>query len=83
MKYSKTIRPRKEIAQKLSILEHFALKNCLFEAVYISNIARLVGKVKLWILADDGAARRTGGGLANEWRTARQNASRQGRKSLL
>lgn len=66
LEYSKTIRPGKEFAQKSSILERFALKNRLFEAVYISNIARLTGKVKLWILADDDVAWRTDGGLIVE-----------------
>ena len=48
----------------------FALKKCLFEAVYISNIACLGGKVKLWILVDGGAAMRTEGGLVSRWRMA-------------
>ncbi len=64
LKYSKTIRPRKEFAQKLSVLGRFALKKCLFEAVYVSNIARTDRKVKLWILGYDGVARRTDDCLA-------------------
>lgn len=64
LKYSKTIRQRKEVAQKLSVSERLALKKRLFEAVYVSNIARLGEKVKLWIFVDSDVVRRTGGGLA-------------------
>jgi len=83
LKHSKTIRLRKEVAQKLSVSERLALKKCLFEAVYVSNIARLGGKVKLWIFMDDDVVRRTDDRLAMKRGLVGQNASRQGRKSLL